>query len=137
MSNMTHIAQSAFVIERKDAAPVDWEGGNMSHTTFHKIFTGDIVGMSVVRAIMLVTENSGPAVYVGIERLDVAVSGKKGSFLLTHTAFMPDPGVMTRWQIVPNSGTGELSGISGHGEIQPGHNFRLEYEFSDSPKSPN
>lgn len=128
---MTQIAQSAFVIDRKEGAPVEWEGGSMSHNTFHKIFTGDIVGASVVRAIMLVSENSGPAVYVGVERFDVAIAGKKGSFLLTHTAYMPDPEVMTRWQIVPNSGTGELSGISGHGEIQPGHNFRLEYELSN------
>jgi hypothetical protein len=39
---------------------------------------------------------------------------------------------LTRWQIVPGSGSGELAGISGFGEIQPGHNFRLEYRLDGS-----
>ena len=126
---MTQIAQSSFVITKKDAAPVEWEGGNMGHNTFYKTFTGDIEGTSIVKAIMMVSENSGPAVYVGIERLDVSVQGRRGTFLLTHTAFMPDPENITRWQIVPNSGTGDLEGIKGSGEILPGHNFRLGYSM--------
>jgi hypothetical protein len=129
---MTQIAQSSFVIDQKDAAPVEWEGGNMGHNSFYKTFTGDIIGTSVVKAIMLVTENSGPAVYVGIERFNCNVHGRHGTFLLTHTAFMPDPGQLTRWQIVPGSGSGELAGISGFGEIQPGHTFRLEYSLDSS-----
>lgn len=126
---MTQIAQSSFVIDRKDATPLEWEGGSMGQNNFHKTFSGDITGTSLVRAIMLVTENSGPAVYIGIERFDCSVSGRRGTFLLTHTAFMPDPENITRWQIVPGSGTGQLTGISGTGEIQPGHNFRLEYNL--------
>lgn len=126
---MTHVAHSSFVIDRKDAQPVEWQGGNMGHNTFHKTFTGDLIGTSVVKAIILVTELSGPAVYVGIERFECAVNGQQGTFLLTHTAFMPDPEHITRWQVVPGSGTGGLEGISGFGEIQPGHNFRLEYRL--------
>lgn len=129
---MTLVAQSSFVIDKKDAAPIDWEGGHMSQNSFYKSFTGDITGTSLVKAIMLVTENSGPAVYVGVERYNVTVNGKQGTFLLTHMAYMPDPMKITRWEIVPNSGTGELSGISGTGEIQPGHNFRLEYTLGES-----
>ena len=132
LQRMQHIAQSSFVIDRKDATPVEWEGGSMSHNTFHKTFTGEIVGTSVVKAVMLVTENSGPAVYAGVERFNCTVNGRKGSFLLTHTALMPDPDNRTRWEIVAGSGSDELTGIRGKGEIQPGHNFRLEYEL-DSP----
>ena len=126
---MTHSAQSSFVIDKKDAAPVEWEGGHMSHNSFYKTFSGDIAGTSLVKAVMLVTE-PGPAVYVGIERYDVTVNGRKGTFVLTHTAFMPDPDKRTRWEIVP--GSGELTGIAGTGEIQPGHNFRLEYTLPDA-----
>lgn len=99
----------------------------MSHNSFYKTFTGDIAGTSLVKAVMLVTENSGPAVYVGIERFDCTVHGRAGTFLLTHTAVMPDPGARTRWDIVQGSGSGELQGITGSGEIQPGHNFCLKY----------
>jgi hypothetical protein len=129
---MTLVAQSSFVIDKKDAAPVEWEGGHMSQNSFYKTFTGDITGTSLVKAIMMMSENAGPAVYVGVERYDVTVNGKKGTFLLTHTAYMPDPQKITRWEIVPGSGSGELTGISGTGEIQPGHNFRLEYTLGDS-----
>lgn len=132
---MTHVAQSSFVIDSKDAAPVAWNGGQMSQNTFHKTFTGDIVGTSVVKAVMLVTENSGPAVYTGIERFDCTIKGRAGTFLLTHTAVMPDPGARTRWDIVQGSGSGELQGIAGSGEIQPGHNFRLNYTL-DAEASP-
>jgi hypothetical protein len=128
---MTQIAQSSFVIDKKDAAPVEWEGGNMGHNSFYKTFSGDITGTSLVKAIMLVIENSASGLYVGIERFNCSVNGRQGTFLLTHTAYMPDPQSLTRWQIVPGSGTGELVGISGFGEIQPGHNFRLEYSLDN------
>ena len=128
---MTHVAQSSFVIDKKDATPIEWEGGHMSHNSFYKTFSGDITGTSLVKAVMLMTENSGPGVYVGIERYDVTVNGKQGTFLLTHTAVMPDPDKRTRWEIVSGSGTGELKGIAGTGEILPGHDFRLEYTLSD------
>ncbi|MGV3708553.1 MAG: DUF3224 domain-containing protein [Gemmatimonas sp.] len=124
---MPNVANSAFVIDKKDTTPLDFEGGHMSQNNFYKTFTGDITGTSLVKAIMMVSENSGPAVYVGIERYNVTVNGKQGSFMLTHTAYMPDPENLTRWEIVPGSGSGELTGISGHGEILPGHNFKLEY----------
>jgi hypothetical protein len=124
---MPHVANSAFVIDKKDSTPLEFEGGHMSQNNFHKTFTGDITGSSLVKAIMMVSENSGPAVYVGIERYDVTINGRKGSFMLTHTAYMPDPDKLTRWEIVPGSGSGELTGISGQGEILPGHNFRLDY----------
>jgi len=129
---MTQIAQSSFVIDKKDAVPVEWEGGHMGHNSFYKTFSGDITGTSLVKAIMLVTENSGPAVYVGVERFNCSLHGRQGTFLLTHTAFMPDPLQITRWQIVPGSGTNGLAGISGAGEIQPGHHFRLEYSLDDA-----
>ena len=127
---MTLVANSSFVIDKKDAVPVEWEGGHMSHNSFSKTFTGDITGTSLVKAVMMVSENAGPAVYVGIERYDVTVNGRKGTFLLTHTAYMPDPAKITRWEIVPGSGSDELSGISGTGVIEPGHNFRLEYSIA-------
>ena len=34
------------------------------------------------------------------------------------------------WTIVTGSGTGELAGIHGTGEITPGHNFMLNYDFN-------
>ena len=124
-------AQSSFVIDRKDAAPVEWTGGQMGHNSFYKIFTGDIVGTSVVKAIMLMTEAPGPAVYVGIERFDAAVQGRKGTFLLTHSGVMANGQQQAVWAIVEGSGTDDLTGIRGRGEILPNHEFILEYEIGE------
>ena len=123
-------AQSSFVIDKKDAAAVEWEGGNMGHNSFYKTFTGDLVGTSLVKAIMLMTENGGPAVYVGIERFDCTLMGRKGTFLLTHSAVMHNGAQHGLWTIVAGSGTGELADIHGQGEILPKHEFVLDYDFN-------
>lgn len=127
---MTLRAKSSFVIDKKDAAPVDWEGGKMGHNSFYKSFTGDLSGSSVVKAIMLMTDNGGPAVYVGVERFDCTLSGRKGTFLLTHSAVMHNGSQHGLWTIVPGSGTGELADIHGQGEIAPNHEFVLDYDFN-------
>ncbi len=124
-------AQSSFVIDRKEAAPVEWAGGHMGHNSFYKIFTGDIVGTSVVKAIMLMTESPGPAVYVGIERFDCTIQQRKGTFLMTHSAVMANGQQQGVWAIVEGSGTDGLKGISGHGDILPDHAFTLEYELGE------
>lgn len=125
-------ANSSFVIDKKDAAVVDWDGGNMGHNSFYKTFSGDITGTSLVKAIMLMSEAPGPAVYVGIERFNCTVLGKTGTFLMTHSAVMQGGVQSAQWTIVPGSGTGELTGIRGRGDILPKHDFVLEYEFAEA-----
>lgn len=60
----------------------------------------------------------GSGVYVAVERVTGQVEGRDGSFLFHHT------GVMTRGApgldvaVVPDSGTGQLAGISGRLNIR-------------------
>ena len=123
-------AHSSFVIDKKDAAPIEWQGGNMGQNSFYKTFTGDLAATSVVKAIMLMTDSGGPAVYVGIERIEGELMGRKGSFLLTHSAVMHSGAQHGLWTIVTGSGTGELADIHGTGEILPKHEFVLDYDFN-------
>lgn len=123
-------ARSTFVIDRKEAAPVAWTGGAMGRNTFHKTFTGELAGTSVVEAVMLMSDAPGPAVYVGIERFDCTLLDRRGTFLLTHSAVMQGGAQHGLWTIVTGSGTGELTGIHGTGEILPGHAFTLTYDFN-------
>ena len=125
---MTQQAKSSFVIDARDADPVPWEGGQMSRTRIAKTLTGDVVGTSVVETVMLGTDG-GPAAYVGIERYDVTVHGRAGTFLLTHAATMLGDQASAVLTIVPGSGTGELAGIAGTAQITPGHDFLLEYQL--------
>ncbi len=72
----------------------------------------------------------GAAGYVAIEVVSGVLQGKHGSFALGHQATMDASGPkMTVW-VIPGSGTGELSDISGTFaiEIADGmHSYHLEY----------
>ena len=35
------------------------------------------------------------------------------------------------WTVAPGSGTDELTGLTGHGEILPDHHFDLTYELPE------
>ena len=78
------------------------------------------------------TENPGSAGYVAIERFTGTVHGKSGSFVLQHSGIMNKGEGQLTVTIVPDSGTGALTGISGSLEIhiQDGrHSYTLEYEL--------
>ncbi|HEY2266999.1 MAG TPA: DUF3224 domain-containing protein, partial [Streptosporangiaceae bacterium] len=96
-----------------------------------KTFTGDLVGTSEADLITVSAEN--PAAYVAIERFIGTVHGRKGSFILSHEAGGKDGTPWMTWKIVESSGTGELTGIRGAGEIiigeDGGHSYVLDYEL--------
>ena len=127
---MPRTAKSSFVIDKKTPNPVSFEGGQITHTRFEKTFTGDIVGTSVVEALLAGLDNGGPAIYVGIERFDCTVAGRKGTFVLMHSATQHAGGGSASWTIVQGSGAVQLAGISGAGEILPNHDFVLTYDLA-------
>lgn len=78
---------------------------------------------------------SGSAAYVAIERITGTLDGRGGSFLVVHR------GVMTRGvqdlvvSIVPDSGTGELTGIEGSMTLIVGggkHDYRIDAAVPDA-----
>jgi Protein of unknown function (DUF3224) len=96
-----------------------------------KTFRGGLAGASETDIIAVSAEN--PAAYVGIERFEGMLHGRKGGFVLQHNA-RGDAGVpWMSWKIVQTTGTGELSGIRGEGQIinapDGGHAYTLEYEL--------
>jgi hypothetical protein len=54
---------------------------------------------------------------VGLERVTAKLGGKSGSFVLEHSGADDGNEARTRLTILPGSGTGELSGIRGDGEM--------------------
>ena len=125
------IAKSTFVIDRKTPTPVEFNVGGAVRNRYEKTFSGDISGTSVVEATMLGLGDGKPLVYIAIEGFEVTVNGRTGGFILLHRAVHPEDGT-TAWTILDGSGTGELAGIRGTGTITPGHEFTLEYDFSDA-----
>jgi hypothetical protein len=84
--------------------------GRMS---IEKQFHGDLEATSKGQMLAVQGEVKGSAGYVAMERVTGTLSGRTGSFALQHTGTMnrgvPEQSVT----VVPDSGTGELAGISG------------------------
>jgi hypothetical protein len=119
-------AKASFTFEDRENEPVEFPAGSLNRARWSKVLTGDIEGSSIVH-LLLSQREGGPAVYVGIEHYDVAVQGRRGTFLLMHSATMLGEDHETAWTIVPGSGTADLAGIAGAAEITPEHDFILRY----------
>jgi hypothetical protein len=78
-----------------------------------KQFHGDLEATSKGQMLAVQGEVKGSAGYVAMERVTGTLAGRSGSFALQHSGTMnrgvPEQSVT----VVPDSGTGELVGISG------------------------
>ena len=103
--------------------------------TIDKIFQGDITGTSKGQMLSAGTSVPDSAAYVALERVEGSLHGKKGSFVLQHHALM-NKGVPTLdITIIPDSGTDELTGITGKLMIirkEGKHFYEVEYSLPDS-----
>ncbi|WP_143590407.1 DUF3224 domain-containing protein [Thermoactinospora rubra] len=106
------------------------EGATLSRATVTKSFTGDIEGSSVAEVTKAVTGVPGSAGYVAVERLEGSVHGRSGSFVLLHTGLMDRGDASLTVSVVPDSGTGELTGIRGQMVIDVAdgrHSYTFDY----------
>ena len=104
----------------------------LNRNVVRKKFSGDIIGASEVPMIAAFTGTPGSAGYVAIERFTGSVNGKSGSFVLQHSGLMNKGDAQLTVTIVPDSGTGDLTGISGKLDIdnaQGRHSYTLDYEL--------
>ncbi|OKJ92474.1 DUF3224 domain-containing protein [Amycolatopsis sp. CB00013] len=125
---MTNSATASFTVDGWDPQAVEKaEGTEFSRVLLTKTFTGDVEGTSAVEMLTAVNETS--SAYVAFERLAVSVGGRKGGFVLHHSA--GDNG--HHLIVLPGSGHGELTGITGTAEIvqddEGNHTFTLTYEL--------
>lgn len=77
------------------------------------------------------TTVEGSAGYVAIERVTGTLDGRRGSFVLQHSGVMERGMKRLFLEVVPDSGTGELVGLSGRMgiDIAGGEHF-YRFEFS-------
>lgn len=97
-------------------------------------FSGDIEGEGIVRVIQAAAKD-GSITFVGIERVRGSIAGRKGSFLLQVSGTVADQAMTARWFVVPGSGTGELSPLSGEGgfRAQLGQHGSIWLDYSLDP----
>ena len=109
---------------------LEQDGIKLNRSVVRKQFSGDMVGKSEALMVAAYTATPGSAGYVAIEHFTGAVAGKLGSFVLQHHGLMEKGEAALTVTIVPDSGTGELAGISGTLEIdndEGKHSYVLQY----------
>jgi hypothetical protein len=125
---MAETVTGTFDITAQDRPYDEAEGGRLMHGTGQKVFRGGIEGTSRIELIKAVSPVPGSAAYVGFERVVGAVQGRAGTFVLRHTGLMDRGDAALEVVVVPDTGTGELTGIAGRMTIAvvDGHH---EYTF--------
>ena len=112
---------------------LEQDGLKLNHNVVRKEFSGDMVGTSEAQMIAAYTGTPGSAGYVAIEHFTGSVGGKSGSFVLQHSGVMNKGDAQLTVTIVPDSGAGEMAGISGTLEIdndEGQHSYVLDYEHA-------
>ena len=95
-----------------------------------KKYHGDLQGTSAGQ-MQAIKDDKDTGAYVALEKVVASLQGRDGTFMLMHYGYMSQ-GVVGRWlvEVVPDSGTGELAGLSGTMKIiqkEQKHYYEIEY----------
>jgi len=110
------------------------EGMKLGRMSIDKTFRGDLVGTSIGEMLSAMTTVKGSAGYVAIEQVSGSLAGKKGNFVLQHFGTMDNGESRLVLEVVPDSGSGQLVGLSGKMTIKVDagrHYYEFDYELED------
>ena len=133
--NMTH-ATGTFDVKltpQSDGKPEDSPIGRM---LIDKQIHGDLEATSKGQMLAFSTEVKGSAGYVAMEGVTGTLHGRTGSFVLQHSATMNRGAPQLSITVVPDSGTGQLVGITGKFDIQIAegkHSYTFDYTLPETP----
>jgi hypothetical protein len=105
----------------------------LGRMSLDKQFHGDLEGTSKGEMLTAGSAVNGSAAYVAIERVTGNLHGRSGTFALQHTGIMNRGVPSLVITVAPDSGTGDLEGLSGAMSIviEAGkHSYVLDYELS-------
>ncbi len=128
------IAKGTFEVKVTPQPAEDTIGDpTIGRLSLDKQFTGNLAGTSKGQMLGIGTEVKESGGYVAAERFNGTLDGKKGSFALQHSGTMQAGKFDLNVSVVPDSGTGELVGISGKMKIiieNGKHFYEFEYSFT-------
>ncbi|HUO18559.1 MAG TPA: DUF3224 domain-containing protein [Steroidobacteraceae bacterium] len=102
---------------------------NLGRLTIDKRYHGDLEASAKGEMLATQGEVKGSAGYVALERVTGKLQGRSGSFVLQHSATMKRGAPQSSITVVPDSGTGELAGLSGSMRITVAPDGAHSYEF--------
>lgn len=125
-----------FEVKRTPEDPCDMGDGVVAgHFRFDKRFHGALDATSVVHMLAVGTEVPGSAGYVAVERLSGTLQGRTGAFFMQHSGVMDRGTPSLSLNVVPDSATGELKGLSGRMAIDivdGKHYYTFDYTLDEA-----
>jgi hypothetical protein len=124
-------ATGTFDVQLKPQNPDDYaDGASLGRMTIDKRYDGALAGTAKGQMLTALTPVNGSAAYVAIERVTGTLDGRRGSFVLVHRGVMAGGEQQLMLTVVPDSGTDQLTGISGTMQIKIAdgtHSYDFEY----------
>lgn len=117
-------------------ASSDTLGANVGRLTIGKQFHGGLEGISKGEMLTAMTDVDGSAGYVAIETFSGTLDGRSGTFVLQHSGTMNRGTPLLSIAVVPDSGTGQLEGITGTMTIEiagEAHSYDFAYTLPGNP----
>jgi len=132
---MTHRASGSFDV-RLNPLTLHWQDDNptLGRMSIDKQFQGGLTAMSQGEMLSALTAVKGSAGYVAIERVSGTLNGREGSFVLQHSGTMTRGEPRLSVSVVPDSGTGQLAGLSGTMKIDVSggaHSYEFDYTLPE------
>lgn len=126
----TMIARGRFDVKTTPQPQDDAAAGPFGRLFLAKQFHGDLEAASQGQMLGSQTAD-GSGGYVALEQVSGTLQGRRGSFVLQHRGTMRKGGsFVIDVTVVPDSGTGELAGISGTMTIRiEGREHFYEFEY--------
>ena len=130
---MSSTAKGSFTVEMKPQGdPGTADGVSLGRLLLQRRFEGELAATSQGEMLTAMTSVQGSAGYVAIERVTGTLHGKRGSFVFQHSGTMTRGAQQLSITVVPDSGTGELSGLSGTFRLQivdGKHLYEFDYQL--------
>lgn len=136
---MTHHASGPFEVKVTPQKPDTQiaRTANLGRLTIDKRFHGDLEASAKGEMLATQSEVKGSAGYVALERVTGKLQGRSGSFVLLHSATMKRGAPESTITVVPDSGTGELAGLTGSMRIKVaadgGHSYEFDFKIEPRP----
>lgn len=132
---MTEHASGTFEVKLNPQADDQVGDPTVGRMSIEKQFQGDLEATSKGQMLNAMTDVKGSAGYVAMERVSGTLDGRSGSFALQHSGTMTRGAGQLGITVVPDSGTGQLAGLSGKMMINitdGQHSYEFEYTL-DQP----
>jgi hypothetical protein len=135
--SITNHASGTFEV-KMTSSPSEDKGAALAMGRFSldKKFHGDLEGTSKGEMLAISSTVPGSAGYVAMEQVTATLKGRTGTFALQHSGTMNRGAAQLSVTVVPDSGTGELVGLSGKMDIKitdGKHFYEFDYVLVEAP----